>query len=302
MRIQQRTLRLTGMLLAGLLLGLGCQSEASTAKGGEYNEDHPRIVSLSGFLTEVLYELGHGDHLVGRDVTSVYPAEVQALPNLGHVSQMNAEAILQLRPTLILIEESQVQQAEALERLRNTGISVVSVPTSHTLYNAVDAARVLARELPVDAADLRRLEQKIERDSLALQEILRRKAGTPRVLFIYARGAGRLLVSGRDTSADAIIEKAGGQNAIRGFAGFRALTPEALLEAAPEVILMFTSGLESLDGKEGLSQIPGIKQTPAYQQGRIIAMDGHLLTAFGPRAGLAASTLAQQIHDYGLAQ
>ena len=104
------------------------------------------------------------------------------------------------------------------------------------------------------------------------------------------------MVGGTQTSASAIIEKAGGVNAIQSFDNFQALTPEALLEAAPDVILMFTSGLASLDGKEGLKQIPGMSQTPAFQNDRIVAMDGHYLTAFGPRAGKAAIELAQKIH------
>ncbi len=306
MRIQRTIMGLPGILLSVLLgLALSCQSGAGPAERepDRYpDKEAPRIISLSGLLTEILFELGQGDHIVGRDVTSVYPAEVLALPNLGHVSQLNAEAILQLKPTLILVEQSQVQQAEALHILRRAGLEVLEVPTSHSLFNAVQAARRIGQRLPVEAEDIRRLEQKIERDSLALLETLRQKEGTPRVLFIYARGAGRMLVGGKGTSAEAIIEKAGGQNAIRGFAGFRALTPESLLEAAPDVILMFSSGLESLDGVEGLAQIPGIEQTPAFQQGRIVAMDGHLLTAFGPRAGLAAKTLARQMHDYGLIQ
>ena len=75
------------------------------------------------------------------------------------------------------------------------------------------------------------------------------------------------------------------------------MTPESLVEANPDVILMFTSGLASLDGKEGLSQIPGINQTPAYQNDRIVAMDGHYLVSFSSRAGQAALELAQQIHQ-----
>ena len=134
-------------------------------------------------------------------------------------------------------------------------------------------------------------------DSVQLSATLEGFTESPKVLFIYARGAGRLMVAGANTSAAAIIEKAGGQNAIRSFEGFKTMTPESLIEAVPDVILMFSSGLASLDGKEGLGQIPGISQTPAYKNNRIIAMDGHYLTAFGPRVGQAALELARGIHQ-----
>jgi iron complex transport system substrate-binding protein len=60
---------------------------------------------------------------------------------------------------------------------------------------------------------------------------------------------------------------------------------------------MFTSGLASLDGKDGLANIPGISQTPAFQHDQIIAMDGHYLLGFGPRAAKAVGELAGKLHN-----
>lgn len=109
------------------------------------------------------------------------------------------------------------------------------------------------------------------------------------------------MVGGTTTSANDMIEMVGGQNAITSFEDFAALTPEALLEAAPDVILMFESGLASLDGLEGLGQIPGMAEVPAYKNGRVITMDGHYLLGFGPRAAQAALELATQLHQTGKA-
>ena len=67
---------------------------------------------MSGFLTEVLHDLGHGGGIVGRDVTSTYPENMAEIPNLGHISQLNIEAVLQLQPNFIFVEESQLRQAE----------------------------------------------------------------------------------------------------------------------------------------------------------------------------------------------
>src|SRR5690606_40248932 len=67
-----------------------------------------RVVTLSGFLTELVYALGHGDMIVGRDVTSTYPEEVADLPDMGHVSRLNAEGLIALAPDLVLVEERQL--------------------------------------------------------------------------------------------------------------------------------------------------------------------------------------------------
>ena len=94
-----------------------------------------------------------------------------------------------------------------------------------------------------------------------------------------------------------MINRAGGELAISSFEDYENLTPESLVEASPEVILMFESGLASLDGKEGLSQIAGMEQVPAYKNDRIITMDGHYLSSFGPRAGKAAIELANKLKE-----
>lgn len=274
-----------------------CQSDNANSSISEELpiEGNQRIIALSGFLTEVLYALGYGDQIVGTDVTSVYPASAAQLPKLGHVTQLNAEAILALKPDLIFVEKAQLNSTSVLDQIKKAGIEIVPVHTSTTLDNALKTTQQLKAKLAILDDTILELTEKIQKDSLQLAAL--KTSNQPKVLFIYARGSGRLMVSGTNTSAAAIIEKAGGVNAIESFEDFKPLTPEALVEASPDVILMFTSGLTSLDGKAGLAKIPGINQTPAFQNNRIIAMDGHYLTSFGPRAGQAALELATQIHQ-----
>ncbi|MEM6800999.1 MAG: ABC transporter substrate-binding protein [Bacteroidota bacterium] len=287
------------LLIMGFLLLISCSKEES--KNETVQEDKSeeiRLISLSGFLTETLFELGMGESIIGRDITSTYPVDkVADIPSLGHVSKLNMEAILSLNPQWVLLESSQLKQAQELEKLEQAGIKILSVPSSHSLGNAYTAASFIADKMDIPQEDLAGMQESIVEDSLALMKKLEEYGeDKPRVLFIYARGAGRLMVGGNNTSASAIIEKAGGVNAIQSFDNFQALTPESLVEASPDVILMFTSGIASLDGKEGLGTIPGVAQTPAYKNDKIVAMDGHYLTAFGPRAGKAALELAEAIH------
>lgn len=290
------------ILILALSAGISCQSSDANSENPndentETQSDSLRIVSLSGFLTELLYTLDAGDQIVGVDVTSTYPQEVNELDKLGHISQLNAEGILSLHPDVIFVQADQLQQSEALNQLRNSSIEIVAVPVSHTLHNSVTAAKTISEYVNIDPRSLQELETQITSDSIALQEYLKDKTNHPSVLFIYARGGGNLMVAGQNTSAQAIIEKAGGKNAITAFEQFRGLSPEALIESSPEVILMFDSGLKSLDGKEGLGAIPGISQTSAYKNDRIITMNGHYLTSFGPRSGQAALELAQKIYS-----
>src|SRR5699024_37590 len=116
-----------------------------------------------------------------------------------------------------------------------------------------------------------------------------------KVLFIYARGAGTMLVSGTETFADAMIELAGAQNAVQDFSDFKPLSAESLVAADPDVILMFTGGLKSMGGVSGLLKVPGVSQTKAGRNKKIITMDGELMGGFTLRLPKAIRELHHKI-------
>ncbi len=298
LRVLLARIQIAAFLLLISGLGPGCQEtgRASASSGKSENLSEERILSLNGMLTELLFELGFGENIVGVDVTSTYPNAVDSLPNLGHITQLNAEAVLQLKPSRVFVGAREAGNP-ALKQLEQAGISVTSVEMTYELDNALRAARSIQQEINFPDEKILALEEKLAKDRAELARILKGKDPNdkPKVLFLYARGMGRLMVAGAETTADAMIRLAGGQNALTRFSDFQALTPESVVEAAPDVILMFSTGLASLDGKDGLSRIPGLAQTPAFRNGRIIAMDGHYLLGFGPRAGKAAIDLANQL-------
>ena len=99
------------------------------------------------------------------------------------------------------------------------------------------------------------------------------------------------MVSGKNTPMASLIEIAGGENAVNDFEDFKPLTPEAVVKANPDVLFFFTSGLQGAGGNEGALKMPGIAQTNAGKNKKIIAMDGGLVSGFGPRLGEAAVEL-----------
>ena len=101
-------------------------------------------------------------------------------------------------------------------------------------------------------------------------------------------------VSGTGTAADAMIALAGGLNAVDGYEGYKPLTPEALVTAAPDVLLLTERGLQSLGGEQGLRGQPGVAQLPDL---RIASVEDALLLSFGPRTGEGAKALAEALGD-----
>lgn len=260
-------------------------------------EKEMRIITLSGFLTELIFELGYGQRIVGRDVTSQYPEEIGSIPDLGHISQLNAEAVLGLKPEIIFVEEKQVASIKFLDQLKQAGVKVAIIPTRYNFDNSIVAANKLKNYLPVEEERINKIAQQLEADSLRLSDFKKTIHSSPPVLFLYARGAGNVMAGGTNTSASVMIEKAGAKNAMNSFENFRAVTAEGLIESAPEVILLFSGGLKSIEEGSGLGSIPGMKQTPAFKSNKIIEMEGHYLTSFGPRSAAAALELSKKIFE-----
>lgn len=293
----------TLLLLCAVLFLLSCQNQDTPEESS--TSSYQRIVSLSGGITETLFALGQGDKIVGIDVTSTYPADkVAAIPNFGHVRSLNVEGVLGAKPDLILVQDTDAEMP-AIQQLKQAGVEMLTVGGDYTLESPIRTAKAIATKLNIPD-QLSALQQKIESDIAKLEQLKQQQTRRPKVLFIYARGTGNMMVAGRNTPAKAMIELAGGENAVNDFDDFKALSAEGLIQAQPDVLLLFETGVQSLGGTEAILAMPGIAQTPAGRNKSVIAMDGLYLLGFTPRAGEAALDLAQQLQkiasEYPLTQ
>jgi iron complex transport system substrate-binding protein len=99
------------------------------------------------------------------------------------------------------------------------------------------------------------------------------------------------MVGGAKTGADAMIAYAGARNAISGFSGFKPLTPEAVIAANPDVILVTDQGMKAVGGIGGVLHFPGVNQTRAGNYQKIVSLESMYLLGFGPRMPLAVAEL-----------
>ncbi|MCL7988929.1 helical backbone metal receptor [Sphingobacterium sp. lm-10] len=257
------------------------------------NTDSLRIVSINGAASEVLAEFGLLNNIVGTDVTSTYPEALNKLPKVGHNKNISAEGILALEPNIIIGTNNDLKP-ETLAQLKQSGIRVVLVPHEHSTGGSIQLIKSLADSLNISGKG----------DSLAnvlredLHKVAEHKSATetPKVLFIYARGAGTMMVGGKGTEVDEMIALAGGTNVAQDIQEYKPLTAEALVAYNPDVILLFDSGLSSLGGIDGILNVQGIKETNAGKNKKIVEMDGAFLTGFGPRVAKAIDELYHKIH------
>lgn len=277
------------LLHGGLAMLVACAAvEARPADGPE------RIVAIGGAVTEAVDVLGRMDRVVAVDSTSTYPDAAEALPDVGYMRQLAAEPILAFGPDRVLAV-ADAGPPVVFEQLREAGVEVARIPDEPTPAGVLDKVTAVARALGVPDRG-RREAERLEREFAAVRERVAATERRPRVLVLIAAGPGNIMAAGRDTSASGILQLAGGRNAIDSYSGFRPLSAEAVIEAAPDWILLTRTALEGLGGEAGLRERPALGATPAARNGRIAAMDGLLLLGFGPRTPRAASRLAARLH------
>ncbi len=253
-----------------------------------------RIVSVGGALTEIVYLLGAGGELVGADTTSMYPAAARDLPRVGYMRQLSSEGVLSLAPTLLLITEEAGPPA-VLRQLAATGLKTVTLPGGHQPDSVRIRIEGVAKAVGQEARG-KALADEVDADVARIGQALR-GAREPRVLFLLTTsGGGAPLASGRNTAADPLITMAGGVHAVTGSEGYKGLTPESALTFDPDYILIPNHSMDALGGAKALSAMPGLKDTRAVRENRIIAMDMLTMLGFGPRIAVAMRQLAAELH------
>lgn len=239
-----------------------------------------RIVTLANGSGEVVVALGGGSRVVGRDETSNAP-DIADTPIVTSGHEINAEAVIALKPDVVLIDASSGPQ-ESIDAIKSAGISVVEVPEAWTIADIDAKVNAIGSAVgaPLQAVDY----------VLALTTDIKKLSlpSTPRVAFLYLRGTSAIyLLGGAGSGADSMISEAGGIDvgAQAQLGAFTPLNAEELIQLDPDVLLVMAKGLESVGGIDGLLQLPGVAQTKAAASRSVIAVDDTLLLSFGPRTG-----------------
>ncbi|WP_321843658.1 heme/hemin ABC transporter substrate-binding protein [Paraburkholderia bannensis] len=266
-------------------------SSAPSAQG-----DASRVVVIGGALAEIVYALGRADSLVGADTTCTYPQQAQALPKVGYQRALSAEGLLSLRPTLILAS-AEAGPPSVLQRVADAGVKLASFGEGHDVASVREKIVGVARALDADNTG----QTLLARFDRAWAETSARVAAAPkpvpepRVLFLMSPAGNQPMVAGQHTAADAMLAYAGARNAMQGFSGYRALTPEALVAAQPDIVLTTDDALKAAGSKRHLLDSAGFALTPAGRSTRVVALDALFLLGFGPRLPEAVIALNRSL-------
>lgn len=253
-----------------------------------------RVVSLAPSLTEMVFALGAGNTLVGVTTYCDYPAAAKRIPKVGGIEDggIDLERVLALKPDLVVaIGEGQQTAVDALRRL---GLRVEVVP-SQTFDDVFGAVTRMGGLLGREAAAKRlttELQRRVERIRQAVTPLPPERR--PRVFYqVWDRP---LMTATRNTLIGRLIELAGGVNIFGDLPGrFVQVSPEAVLQRNPQAIVAPDHHTSRVDPRS-LAQLPGFSHLEAVRRGRILILDGNLVSRAGPRIAEALELLARALH------
>jgi len=256
-----------------------------------------KIVCVGGTITEIVVALGFEDQIVGIDQTSTFPESIKTKPSVGYRNSIQAEGILSLKPTVIIYQKGYLK-LDVERQLNQISLKHLGIAEEHSVSQAKETIMQIASLLNVESKGAALIKQ-LDVDEERLKAYLKanKMDQIAKVLFIYARGAGNLMVSGENTFAESIINLAGGELAIENIEGFKPIDYETVLTAKPTHLLYFKTGLQSFGGVDAVLKHPIFSKTPTGQNTTgIISMDGLYLSGFGPRVNQAALDLAKMLY------
>lgn len=269
------------------LLALGTGARASTPTPGAAAVPQ-RIVSLAPSITETLFALGAGPRVVAVSDYCDDPPEARRLPRIGSFLTPSLEAVLAMRPDVVIGERSPGNR-EVVETLRRLGVRVeIDEPA-----RLADVPRVIRRIAAVagvpDAGE--RLVVDLERRMAATRA---RIAGTdaPRVLMVV--GQSPLVAVGPGTVLGDLLEQAGGRNVAPPDAPWPHLSVEVVIAADPEVIIDSSMGTE--EGTATLAFWAPLASLAAVRNGRVYPFRDTRMLRPGPRIPEAFEDLARLLH------
>nr|WP_254259609.1 ABC transporter substrate-binding protein [Leucobacter chinensis] len=273
--------------------------------------DTSRILALdgTGSLASVVWALGFGPNVVGRDLTTGWES-AKDLPLVMDNHTLNAESILELNPTVVLTDYS-VGPYDVQLQMRNAGIPVIFFDGAEDIDDISRLIGDVATALGVpELGDeyVTEFQKTLDETIAKIHSIAPQKEEDKvRMVFLYMRGrAGVYYMYGNNPDgstgiAGILIEQLGGVD-VAGEENWTSgnLTAEGLMNLEPDLYLMLTLGLESVGGVEGLLEVPGTAQTPAGERKRVVDMSDYEMFTWGPRTPEVLSALAEAIYHVDL--
>ncbi len=279
--------RIAGVVLVVCAIASGACNKSKAAAADAAAD--PRVVSLTPSTTEAVFALGAGDRVVGRSRFCNYPEGAKALPQVGGYVDPNYEAILGLRPSLVVGARGP-GGAAVEQKLQGYGIATFFPRTES--FAEIEAmltglGSLLHRERA--AADV------VDKIHAQMAAVERAVGGLPRRKVLLVFGLEPVVVAGPGGFPDEMIQRAGGVNVVADGPAYPSVGIERVLALDPDLVL--NASMAEARGTERIrSDAPGWRDVRAVKEGHVVAITDEAVLRPGPRVGDGLRTIARAVH------
>jgi iron complex transport system substrate-binding protein len=236
-----------------------------------------RIVSMAPNITETIYALGLGDKLVGATTFCTYPDAARKIPRIGGFGQFNFEAIVSLKPDLVVLHH---EYAAEQERLNSLGIPYLETG-SYFIADIIESIRAIGSACGAEQA----AKDLVDQLNTRISNLRENMANPPAVLITFAGSAGegieQIHAFGTECIHNELLEIAGGKNVVKGTLPYSILSREAVLRLNPDIIIQLDPGGKPMEAPSHAWK--EMATVGAVENNRVYQLTGDYTCIPGPR-------------------
>jgi iron complex transport system substrate-binding protein len=287
------------MLFISLVVA-GCSSLSPASGNLKFTDGLGREVTLNGFPqrivsmapsnTEILFAIGAGDQVAGRDTLSDFPEEAKKATDIGSTfDALNTELIVSLKPDLVLLAE--INPQEQVKQLEDLGLMVYYLKNPVTLEEMYDNLELVA-QMTGHEAEATKLIESLKGRVAAVDEKIAPISSRPGVFYeLDGTDPAKPYTAGKGTFITQLIERAGGHNIAADLEGYPQLSLEQVVAADPAFIILGDARYGVTP--ELIAQRPGWENLSAVKNGKVVPFNDDLVSRPGPRLVDALEELAK---------
>ena len=249
-----------------------------------------RVVSLAPSNTEILFAIGAGKQVIGRDQLSDFPEEAKAVADIGSTfDALNTELIVAQKPDLVLAAE--INTPEQVKQLENLGLTVYYLKNPLTLEGMYDNLNVVA-QMTGHTQETAKLVESLKARVAAVDEKIAPLSARMNVFYeLDGTDPAKPYTAGKGTFITQLIDRAGGHNIAADIEGYPQLSLEQVVAADPAFIILGDARYGITP--ESIAQRPGWESLTAVKDGHVVPFNDDLVSRPGPRLVDALEELAK---------
>lgn len=291
--------RIVYLLFAAIIVLSGCQSNTDNEKNEAKQEskekvEYKRIISLIPSNTEILYELGLGDKVVGVSIVDDYPKDVKDKKQFD-AFKLDTEALMKAKPDLILAHESNKStQEKDLKKLTDAGVKVVYIDDANSINEMYQTFKQVGKVTGKEK-EANKLVDKVKNDiEKVKKDIPEDKQG--KQVFMEISSQPDIYTSGKNTFYDDMLTSIKAKNVFHDEEGWIKTDKESILKRNPDVMIT-TSGQSEEEYKKLNNNRDGFDQVNAVKNDSVYALNADKISRPGPRLAEGLEELADKIYD-----